>query len=207
MKQVIPIFSASQEEVEDSIMRNLNKLGPHEKELKALINIEVQELVNSSMTGEMMDKRLSAIVSRLTEIVGPISACRKGCSHCCKMSVVLSSKEAEKIGEFIGVDPAKVQMSFETLDQKKLVETHCGTVCPFLKKNVCSIYEVRPYMCRTHFNVSDYPELCDIINHPGNSVPNFDFTAVWVAQVATYGFEVSYADIREFFPNGAEQSL
>lgn len=201
------IPGVTQEMVDASVGSALDKLVPYEKELGTLMRTELAQLLQSDMPGDAMDVRFLAIVKRLGEIVGPVTACKKGCSHCCKMAVSISSKEAEKIGMFLGINPYPAKTDIETLDREKLVDQYCGTVCPFLKKNVCTIYEVRPYACRTHFNLSAYPEVCNVIDYPGNAVPNIDFTMIWRAQVAIYGLEVEYADIREFFPNGNEQSL
>ena len=71
--------------------------------------------------------------------------------------------------------------------------------CTFLKNSVCTIYPVRPLACRTHFNLSDDPSLCDIVNKPGAEVPYFNFTALHVPFAQSF-LEEPFADIREFFP-------
>ena len=155
------------------------------------------------MTSAVEDRAdLLKIVSKFVQLTAPISACKSGCSHCCKMAVTITSDEAASIGEAIGVVPLRPP---PVVDQEATVAKHMNTVCPFLKSNVCSIYEHRPVACRLHFNISAYPVVCDTINFPGNDVPNYNFEDLWFAVGAVSYLSGAYpADIRDFFPDGLD---
>lgn len=47
--------------------------------------------------------------------------------------------------------------------------------------------------------------LSDLVNYPGNDVPNLDFRPIWTAAAVIYGLEEPYGDIREYWPNGATE--
>ena len=101
-------------------------------------------------------------------------ACQKGCSPCCTQSVTMTSLEGEAIVEFfrkkgqekelqklLTVAEATTndrpittnQFARICLDQKEFAEEDQGAwnfePCIFLKENVCTIYEVRPFGCRS----------------------------------------------------------
>jgi Fe-S-cluster containining protein len=48
--------------------------------------------------------------------------------------------------------------------------------CPFLKGNLCSVYERRPMSCRTHFAIGN-PEHCKLPHRPNQLILQFQFTA------------------------------
>ncbi len=125
-------------------------------------------------------------------------ACGKGCSDCCKMNVTISDIEASQIAEHTGRRPVALKTPM-THD----VSTFLGQPCPFLKEDICSIYDQRPMVCRKHFNFDETPYWC----HPSRSA------TVNLAKLGLSGVEGAYmqirtargarhilADIRDFFP-------
>lgn len=150
-------------------------------------------------------ERVDTIISEVAKMVAPLSCCSKGCGACCKMAVTITNGEAEKIGKAYKITPRKAKPAF---DREHEVQQYMNTVCPFLKKGVCSIYEHRPTPCRTHFNISDYPAICDTVKHPGCNVPTlYVFEPLWMASSLLAFENGEYpADIREFFPNGLEDA-
>ncbi len=101
-------------------------------------------------------------------------ACRKGCAACCTNSVTMTSLEGEIILDFVkgtgreewlleklaGAPPGKGwgaitmnQFAGACLNHQEVDrETTAGwdfTPCVFLEAKVCSIYEVRPFGCRS----------------------------------------------------------
>lgn len=141
--------------------------------------------------------RLKKLADRVSAAAEPHVACRKGCSECCNIAVVITSFEAELIGEVIRKKPLKVGVRHDDLS---LREKYFGQPCTFLRNGMCSIYADRPLACRTHFNLSDTSLFCSTEIPPEDSrVPNLDFRAFW----ASYGiafYDAPRADIREFFP-------
>jgi len=100
--------------------------------------------------------------------------CQKGCAACCTRSVTMTSLEGEDILDFVkrngtekwlaekigqaasGKNKATIttnQYARACLEQQKVDEDALGnwdfTPCVFLEKNICSIYEVRPFGCRS----------------------------------------------------------
>ncbi len=86
------------------------------------------------------------------DFVKTFSVCSKGCSHCCKIDVTITELEAKLIEE-------------ETHRKRKprqlIASTGHTSPCPFLGDGgECTIYEVRPFHCRT-FHTLDDPKYCE----------------------------------------------
>ena len=76
-------------------------------------------------------------------------ACKNGCSNCCKNPTVpFTEPELMGISWF-----ASEKLEGSTRERVKLrLYNHESTVeCPFLLDNSCSIYEVRPLVCRQFY--------------------------------------------------------
>lgn len=93
-------------------------------------------------------------VSRAAADQGPTFDCKAGCSYCCHVRVEVLEPEVFQIVEELKKLP---QQEFEALIERlrKHAETAKGVavldyriMCPFLKENLCSIYHVRPAVCR-----------------------------------------------------------
>lgn len=147
--------------------------------------------------------RLLDIFERLTALISPVSACKKGCSHCCYQAVTIFDWEADRIAKF----SKRKRTEFAGLRDKsvlgardKSIELYTGKVCLFLADGRCSIYEVRPIACRLHLNLGDDPAVCDIITDPEGDVPYFNFQE-WVKFTTIMFIEMgaTIGDIREFF--------
>lgn len=192
----------TEEEVEASVASNFKKLeDAHGDELVYLLNGGLKFIVLLKCLFAKKHQQIRFIVDRAAELVAPISACKKGCSMCCNMAVTISSHEAKLIGDAIGRVPQVVGM--ET-DPDVLASLYLNVPCTFLINNECSIYEHRPSPCRTHFNISDYPQLCDTVNYNGTMVPKVNFHAVELSlAVINYKKGNVFNDIRAFFPKAA----
>lgn len=109
--------------------------------------------------------------------------CRQGCAACCHQYVPMLATEEFPIAEYISKRmPKKIrhrvrQNAIDWLDyfdrhtpsglvsetdfnrfEKQLAKDRIP--CPFLIEGSCSIYEVRPLICRLHIQESE-PELCE----------------------------------------------
>jgi Fe-S-cluster containining protein len=196
----------SPEIVERSIHMNLRGIADCQEELETLIVDEAESVLTMEAELTVKHQRLMVVVKRAGELVAPIAACKRGCDHCCKMAVTISSHEAAMIGKAIGVEPVKAPTRD---DQFGMVNEYMNVPCPFLKKKECSIYENRPLPCRTHFNISSFPDLCDTVNYPGSDVPNVDLRSLTFVDSAISYETCTLNDIRAYFPEGANpvQSL
>lgn len=152
-------------------------------------------------------EKLVSMCDSVGGVVSPSVICKKGCSSCCFMAVGISSSEAKAIAKAYDL-PMRFPNPADVLN---IVEKYKQCRCPFLgADNACSIYPHRPLACRTFFNISDYQEVCDLINYPGSSVPSFDLSPLWdLATMSAVRRGDSFGDLRDFFPDGLEtcQSL
>lgn len=154
----------------------------------------------------------------LVKAAAPVSACRKGCSHCCNIGVMVYEQEAQIIGRAIGVKPKTPHpdVVFDVSYASNEADTHSkidiltneflGTPCTFLKEGSCSIYADRPMNCRLQINIDVDETLCELV--PGGSIPvpylnvenSRSVYAMAMARKSDGGSRMS--DLRHFFPKG-----
>lgn len=160
----------------------------------------------------------------VAKAAAPISPCRSGCSHCCHQGVALSRREAEVIGVEIGrkvntpapdrvLDASKLTAAESATEQGEkfakqrqwMVDQYEGVPCTFLKDDRCSIYKVRPTICRLHISVAPSELLCRLVIGTPISVPYVDATQEQQLYVTTMGGEgLQLADIRDWFPRSSK---
>lgn len=111
-------------------------------------------------------------------------ACSKGCWHCCRQLIRVHAAEELPITDYIKKNfsselrrrvqynlqkwfqtleantPPKELLSEEDVEAFGVYHMKNGVRCPFLVDGACSIYPVRPTLCRT-FYVKDRPEDCE----------------------------------------------
>jgi len=143
---------------------------------------------------------LRELADGLNAAAAPHVACSKGCSHCCHMPVLVGATEAAQIAKDIGVPMAKPEFSFPP--ERDLAFD--GVPCTFLVDGACSIYNSRPYACRTHLIVDRDETLCEIfpgveIISPMLRVDTYDKAYVHAFGEAEWS---QMADLRRFFPKG-----
>lgn len=74
-------------------------------------------------------------------------ACCNGCHACCEPDLTVLPIEAANIRRFIQENPS-VQQKLQIIQQ---TDPHHGTRCAMLDADgACSIYPVRPFICRSH---------------------------------------------------------
>lgn len=188
------------QEVTASVERNLACLEPAFPRFQAMID-EIEGLLRDEAPLSLKIERLEAMYKFVESLLAPVSACRHGCHHCCMMAVGCSSRDAQRIAEYLGIQAHPPEQSWVEQARSVLVERYLRVPCPFLKEGQCSVYPVRPAACRTHFNLSDYSALCDLFLGTSD-VPTLDLRILWLFE-SMVALEAGWliGDIRDFFPD------
>lgn len=149
---------------------------------------------NSSTKSKL--RKVYLLADEIMELASPHIACGRGCSSCCKMNVVISAAEADRIGENIGRQPTKIAAT--RISEKTAFS---GVPCPFLKDDSCSIYKDRPLVCRMHSSFDDSAYWCDPNRMYAREMPMVEFQGLQTALgvIAHHKNVVVFADIRDFF--------
>lgn len=141
---------------------------------------------------------LQGIASSVFSEIQSQIPCAK-CSHCCHQAVTINEYEAYVIGVYIKAKPQNVERTISLDKSEEDVRKWSGIPCPFLKDGECSIYWCRPLSCRLHHSLANTPDRCDIVNHPGETVPSLDFRPFYNI-AAHLMVQECHGDIREYFP-------
>lgn len=89
-------------------------------------------------------------------------ACHKGCANCCHGRIWIKQVEADLIADTYGLTAPRI---VDDMDGGSIPLKDSSRPCPFLSADKeCTIYEVRPLVCRTHFNFEPTNELCQYEN-------------------------------------------
>lgn len=136
-------------------------------------------------------EKLLALYKLADELYKPLAgftACKKGCSFCCKMPTIeLSHLEAVEICERTGVAVSHSPP-----------RNHVWEPCPLLSDDCCSVYEHRPFFCRTHVTFMATPDWCEPDKCNKVEMPNLAFPNLLRAYIELPKGDVR--DIREVFP-------
>jgi Fe-S-cluster containining protein len=91
--------------------------------------------------------------------------CEK-CGRCCRMQnpINVSKYELERIGKYLHIPYKKLKKKLKLIPKGDGTFDLIGNPCPFLKGNLCSIYPVRPAVCR--FYPANYIYMAIAENEP-----------------------------------------
>lgn len=149
-----------------------------------------KKLAKSSESDIEKLKQIYKLTDDLTARLSPITSCKAGCGSCCNINVSVTEPEAEIIAQHTG----------RTLQSTNPIikPNFHGLPCPFLNLNKCSIYSVRPYLCRRQLSIMPTEHWC----HPDQSldveVPLIDFSELTKA-FAGIAEKNTILDIRQWF--------
>lgn len=135
------------------------------------------------------------LADEFSRLMAPFIACTNGCSHCCHHGVEITSLEATNISNFSGRAARSLRKSIIRKDKP-----YQGSPCPFLVQDSCSVYEVRPLVCRNHASYDVTNTAC-LPTHMNEERPILTFGGLlkaWVEVSSKQGIFV-VADIRDFF--------
>jgi len=100
-------------------------------------------------------KLIYDFLDRYSQFASTFTVCTKGCSACCKINVNMTALEASYIEK---------NTSHRIINNKPR-KPKTNTDCPFLISGNCSVYEFRPFNCRTFFTI-DNPKYCKTPDEP-----------------------------------------
>jgi Fe-S-cluster containining protein len=133
-----------------------------------------------------IDEAIGRELDRLRHEEGIVPSCQRGCCSCCGQHIQLNPVEAHTLGQHIKrtfsrqqIDGLKrrtrrwlaweaVRRQGDTPDESD--EDLAEPCCPLLVERICSVYPVRPVICRTHYVRSD-PSACRAAHDPRPSEP------------------------------------
>lgn len=148
-------------------------------------------------------EQLFSFTTLIFKKVMPYTPCVSGCSSCCHYPVTLSELEIEFIARGLGITSPPAIFEERTIIAK---DSHLGP-CPFLEADTCSIYELRPFVCRRHVTMDKDNHWC----HPAKS------NEIELSLLRFSGIEDAYlyllettrqkvVDIRQAFPVGCKNA-
>ncbi len=147
-------------------------------------------------------KALAALYDLLDRIYSHtdgLIACKKGCSYCCHMQVIVTQVEADYIAAQSGVT-AKRLATPGNPDSESWINS--SKPCPFLRANQCSIYLYRPVNCRTHVSFEQDAQKCGFDSTSNISMIDREASlpgAMQAYREIALRYGGHSADIRDFF--------
>lgn len=135
---------------------------------------------------ELIDEAIGRELDRLRREEGIVPSCQRGCCSCCGQHIQLNPAEAHALGQHIKRTFSRRQIAgLERRTRRWLAreavrrqggppdecdEGLAEAGCPLLVDRICSVYPVRPVICRTHYVRSD-PSACRPAHDPRPSEP------------------------------------
>ncbi|MDD2391150.1 MAG: hypothetical protein PHP23_15675 [Desulfobacterales bacterium] len=159
-------------------------LGTGSEEFGAGIPVIPQKIFVNGVYSSV-DRAVACELDRLCREDRIIPSCQLGCCHCCRYHILTNIVEAHALAQYIKREFSAGQINdlrmrtqqwhewnnymqgrYPSADIEEqtafLNYSHC---CPLLVNGACSVYPVRPVVCRTHF-VSSQPQFCYAANDP-----------------------------------------
>ncbi|HHF0555863.1 TPA: YkgJ family cysteine cluster protein [Vibrio antiquarius] len=112
-----------------------------------------KKLIKSNISDSRKIKKIWSVIDKINAHIGKHVICKAGCSHCCHINVTVTSVEAKIIANHIGSEVKTAKPLYSS--------NYHGKPCLFLINNKCSIYEVRPYFCRSHVSLMSSNYWCN----------------------------------------------
>lgn len=106
----------------------------------------------------LVEQKKEAVKEKRTHI------CSKGCDFCCYSEILISDYEFELIKEYI--QTYNVDIDWDLVDEQQGTMEENSKLpfakrkCPLLKDGLCSVYPVRPVVCRAYNSIDTDPKLC-----------------------------------------------
>jgi Fe-S-cluster containining protein len=137
-------------------LRDIDQLGVCDRNVKHLTAKEKKTYLDNVMLEyfSRLQEIQSDIRKRGLELHDETFECVdcKHCANCCKVypAVVLTKADRRRIAKHLGLSVDKFLRRYG--DERRDIKAQ---PCPFLTDNLCSIYEVRPDICRKYPSTQD----------------------------------------------------
>ncbi len=102
-------------------------------------------------TYHQLIEQVNRLAARLSSQYARHLVCRSGCSGCCHHHLSVFAVEAAAVRAAVDALPESLhqQLAQQARDVLKMEARGEPAVCPMLVNDRCSIYELRPLICRT----------------------------------------------------------
>ena len=103
------------------------------------------------------------------------ATCKGACSFCCHDTILMPPLEAEYVQEILNMNDIRGNTKRKELQSSGKDISFMDKACPYLAdenedgNRLCSIYEVRPIVCRTH-NSTEPIEFCNKEEYPNRFI-------------------------------------
>jgi len=155
----------------------------------------LQQLQRAKVSPLKQLEMLYVLMDDLAKAVHPYTPCRKGCNACCHYQVSVSEIEIRYIEKHTKHRRKKNHPVSYEFD---------GSPCPFLKNGECTVYSVRPFVCRRHHALTPTAYWCAPDRSTQHKFPMVRFTGVEGAldHIVQESKVRRLCDIREVFDSG-----
>jgi Fe-S-cluster containining protein len=116
-----------------------------------------------------MWKKVDETAARLHTEVFSIIDCKQ-CANCCRsMHIRITEADIPRISKHLGIKESEFIATYLKRDEDNEYYIKTSPPCPFLKGNLCSIYDVRPEKCRGYPFTDRSDFLFSSMMHANNS--------------------------------------
>ena len=114
---------------------------------------------NPRRAGDAAAYSIASLDRLLRETPSPLPlACAKGCATCCHNWVSATAPEIFLLARALGEDATAIARVRSAADRTRGLDrerrVHGGEACALLAENLCSVYAVRPLVCRAYVSAS-----------------------------------------------------
>jgi|GEM_PF-4130004 len=187
------------------IIIDLTLYNEYLEKIKTFLNFHIQQNYNLCMKNY---PNLLFYIDKLSDLHIPYTDCHKGCDHCCYMAVAVSEFEADYIKNYINnnwTNEQKRQLHIKIQDLNKShkeifdidylisnIKYQNRVPCIFLEDGCCSIYSVRPAICRTYLSFSP-SQVCKEVQFNSTSENNVEADTANDFRNELYTFYLSHS--------------
>lgn len=165
----------------------INEVGDGGKAGRVDIPITAQEAFINDVYSSM-DVVTADGLNLLQSEDGVEPTCKMGCDHCCRYHILTNRAEVHTLVQYLKRELNVEQMSDlrqrtqrwhewdstrpgrypDTEEREQGDPSQYDHSCPLLVNGKCSVYAVRPAVCRSHYVISD-AQLCSSANDPSST--------------------------------------